>query len=65
MMLLGLVRFSLGGLLLSSPTLLPLFLALPDVLLLAGLSVEFIWGMVVVFFGIVLSFYYNRTFLLF
>ena len=63
-MLFGLERASLGGLLLSSLTLLPLFLALLDELLLAALSVEFIWGMIVDFFVIVLSFFI-KTFLLF
>ena len=55
-MLLGLVSVSLGGLLLSSLALLPLFLELLDKLLLAELLFEFIWGMIVDFFKIVLSF---------
>ena len=63
-MLLGLVSVSLGGLLLSSLALLPLFLELLDKLLLAELLFEFIWGMIVDFFKIVLSFFCNN-FLLF
>ena len=63
-MLLGLVSVSLGGLLLSSLAMLPLFLELLDKLLLAELLFEFIWGMIVDFSKIVLSFFCNN-FLLF
>ena len=63
-MLLGLVSVSLGGLLLSSLALLALFLALLEELLFAGVSCEFIWGIVVDLFEIVLSFLFY-TILLF
>ena len=63
-MLFGLASVSLGGLLLSSLALLSLFLTLLYELLFAGVSVEFIWGIVVDFFVIVLSFLFY-TILLF
>ena len=63
-MLLGLVSVSLGGLLLSSLALLALFLALLEELLFARVSCEFIWGIFVDLFEIVLSFFFY-TILLF